>query len=226
MTDLFKNQLLHELNEAGYHKATMAEDGETFVPIPEYPNLRISSDSVRYGMDADETERDLAHDVMTDIQQRTLDACRAWEHGRDMPGKNAGVEDFRLLSEFNSVVLAARDDGPRGLHLVTWELGHDHSSLNHGHYHTSFTNALEDYATRAGLVPQAQIIDPANAPVLYKALQTMENNYWLTKDHEKQVNALCSQLRQLDREVADKAEAIQFEAADAMEHGEYMEQEM
>ena len=226
MTELFRNQLLHELSEAGYHQAKLADDDKSIIPVPEYPELRISPDHVRYGLEATEAERELAHWDMVNIQQRTIDACSAWDNSREMPGEHMGAENFRLLSEFNDVVLAARNDGMRGLHFVTWDYSNDRTSLMHGHYTTSFAGALEDYASRAGMVKKEQIIDPANAPMLYRALQTVSNNYWLSNEQADQVKDLCQQLRQLDHAVADKAESIEMDPADLYMPGETMEPEM
>lgn len=184
MKEIFKNQLMHELKQAGYYQAVLTSDEEAIIPMPDYPDLRICQDHIRFTADASQAERDLAHQQLRELHQRTEDACRAWEHSQEMPGKNMGAENFRFLSEFNDVMLAARNDGVHGLYFTTWEYNHDRSAVEHGHYTSSFAGALEDYATRAGLVPREQIIDPANAPVLYKALQTMESNYWLTKEHE------------------------------------------
>ncbi len=226
MTELFKNQLLHELSQAGFHQARVADNGESIVPVPEHPKLCIKPQHVQFDSNASQAERDLAHWQMTDIQQRTIDACNMWEQSREMPGKNMGAENFRFISDVNGVMLAARNDGERGLHFVTWAYNHDRSSLEHGHYTTSFSSALEDYATRAGLVPKEQIIDPANAPLLYKALQVMESNYWLTQEHDRQVSELCSQLRRIDHAVADKAEDIQLVPAGLDDQDETIEQEM
>lgn len=223
MTELFKHQLLHELRQAGYSHARVSDDESYVIPTPEYPDLRISPQNVRYSHEASEAERELAHWTMTDIQQRTLDACRAWEQSRELPGQ-MGAKNFRSLSEFGGVMLAARNDGERGLHLVTWQYAYDRSGLEHGHYTTSYAVALQDYAMRAGLTQKEQVIDPANVPMLYRALQVMENNHWLTAQHEEQVAGLCEQLHRLDREVAEKAEAIQLEPV--LEQSDGLEQQM
>lgn len=219
MTELFKYQLLHELREAGYHDARMTRDGKSIMPIPEHPDLQISSLYVQSPLGMPQEQRDALHWAMTDIKSRALDACRAWENSNEMPVHSGGTENYRLLSEFNDTLLAARNDGVRGLYFATWAYDEDRTGLEYGSYTSSFTTALQKYATRAGLVPKEQIIDPANAPVLYKALKTMENNYWMTKEQESQVDQLCQQLEQLDRHVAVKAEEIHLEIADITEQG-------
>lgn len=219
MTELFKYQLLHELREAGYDDAMVAEDGKSVVPMPEHPDLQITSLYVQSSLGMAQEDRDALHWALSDIKSRALDACRAWENSSEMPIQNKGTENYRLLSEFNDILLAARSDGTRGLYFATWAYDEDRTGLEYGSYTSSFTAALQDYATRAGLVPKEQIIDPANAPVLYKALQTMESNYWMTKEQQDQVDQLCQQLEQLDRHVADKAEAIHLETADVAEQG-------
>jgi len=57
-----------------------------------------------------------------------------------MPIKD--VAEFRLLSECNKIVLAARDDGDRGLHFVTWEYSYDRKDVGAGHYRTRYNHEL------------------------------------------------------------------------------------
>ena len=45
---------------------------------------------------------------------------------------------YRKLSQFGQTLFAARDDGERGLHFVTWQLNDDHTNPNNGHYSDNY----------------------------------------------------------------------------------------
>lgn len=225
MTRIFKAQLLNELRQAKFTEAAENADGD-IIPDPRFPGLVITQQHIRFSEDASQEERDLAHGEATDILLRTRAACHAWDNSDPFLKTCDAPENFNVVSEFGEVVLAVRNDGPRGLHFATWDYNHDRTGLSHGHYTTSYTGAMEDYAVRSGLVRQEQIIDPANAPMLYRALQTVANNYCLSNEHADQVNQLCQQLRDLDQYVADKSEQIQMDPASHYMPDETMEPEM
>ena len=63
-----------------------------------------------------------------------------WNNAPPMPIKD--VAEFRLLSEYNKIVLAARDDDDRGLHFVTWEYSYDCKGVGLGHYRTWYNHGL------------------------------------------------------------------------------------
>ena len=59
-------------------------------------------------------------------------------------------EDFRLLAEFNGVVLAGQElERDWGYKFVTWERRPDRTGVDHGHYyHNDYAGAKQDFACR------------------------------------------------------------------------------
>lgn len=80
--------------------------------------------------------------------------------------------DYRLLAEFNNVVLAGHSTR-YGVQFVTWEWVQDHTSLWQGHYTDSYTVAKEDFAARSGLLPKERLFSDQQLAVIFDAVQHM-----------------------------------------------------
>ena len=65
-------------------------------------------------------------------------------------------EGFRLLAEFNGVVLAGQElEGTWGCKFVTWRRSPNRTAVAHGdYYHNGYEEAKLDFACRAGLVDE------------------------------------------------------------------------
>lgn len=199
--EMFYTQLSLELHRAGYYKGAVAPDDKSYIPLPQYPNLRITRGGVFYGTEHTQDERDLAHGDMHDIQFRALDACKAWERSREFPARVHAGENFRLVDEYADTVMAVRNDGPRGLHFVTWDYDFERTGMNHGHYTTSYEGAKEDFAVRAGLVDEHRYVTPEEASILYRGLKFMDGeDIGLDMEDEKLLDALYQKFGIFQRE--------------------------
>ena len=83
-------------------------------------------------------------------------------------------EGFRLLAEFNGVVLAGQElEGTWGYKFVTWARSPDRTAVAHGHYYDggdSYEAAKLDFACRAGLVQESRLYGaPAKASFSFRA---------------------------------------------------------
>lgn len=208
MTKTFKAQLLQELEQAGYREAVESPGGDAILPAPQYPELQIRQGEVLYSAFASDAEKDFAR-RMAGIRARTEEACDALENSRAFPENCTAGEGFNRVSEYGDIVLAVRDDGMHGLHFVTWQYNREHTAVEHGHYTTSFAGAKEDFALRAGLVNDHQVLRPEDAPMVYRALQALEDEGLpLTRDQEDQLDEIRRQLRWLEPDVAQQAAAL------------------
>lgn len=149
--------LLLNLKRAGYHDALFDAENDHIVPMPENPDLWMNGNGVCFKDGAGQDIRDLAHGPMSDIHRQTRDMLHNWQNARPM--KITDVQNFRVLSEFGNVVLAARDDGPQGMHFVTWDYDPAHTGVSHGHYTTLYAGAKEDFAIRAGLIDANRLFE-------------------------------------------------------------------
>ncbi len=98
--------------------------------------------------------------MLRPLVDRVSESVAAWDNSREMSVD--GLSRFRLLAEYNNIVLAARDDTEAGcgLHFVTWRYDYDRSGVEHGHYTESYDDAKEDFAARSGLVSEMKLFTP------------------------------------------------------------------
>ena len=81
-----------------------------------------------------------------------------------------GVDDYRLLSEFNDHVLAATLCENGEMHFVTWQYGHDRNGVMWGNYFdTNFAAAKQDFALRSDLIPKSRLFSEEELVALHDA---------------------------------------------------------
>lgn len=76
----------------------------------------------------------------------------------------AGLDgDYRLLAEFNSVILAGHHTS-HGTQFITWKRDRKGIGVHTGHYHgfgaDSYTAAKRDFALRSGLIQDSALFPP------------------------------------------------------------------
>ncbi len=85
------------------------------------------------------------------------------------------AEPYRLISEFNGTVLAAKESR-YGVEFATWEWVNDHSSLWQGHYFgpgsgaKGYLAAKRDFAVRSGLLEQDQLFSDEQLAEIYRCI--------------------------------------------------------
>ncbi len=161
MPEMLRKLMMFELAKSGFPQAEYApETGMIKIPVDgfERPILITEEGYVRYMPEVS----DLA-DSLKPIAEQVREMAYAWEYSRAMPVGD--LPEFRLLAECNSIVLAARDDSVhgRGLHFVTWEYNYERTGMYRGHYTEDYIYAKEDFAVRAGLVPENKLFTPEQA---------------------------------------------------------------
>ena len=131
-----------------------------------YELSKIDSDSISNTLDAMR--------LNARVKSEVNEIIMAWENSRDISFN--GAENFRILAEFNNVVLAARDDTAygRGLYYTTWQYSYDRTGFDHGHYTDDYNRAKEDFAVRAGLVDRNNMIPESERRT---ESETEHNNY-------------------------------------------------
>lgn len=74
-----------------------------------------------------------------------------------VPLELAGVSDFRRISEFGNILLAAKMTNDHEVHFRTWEYDYDRRGVTWGHYYEeNFEGAKRDFALRTGLIDRNQ----------------------------------------------------------------------
>lgn len=109
-------------------------------------------------------ERKELHSLLLDMKQaHDLYADAA-------PLKLAGVSDFRMISEFGDVLLAAKMSKDHEIRFTTWEYTYDRAGVTWGHYYeTNYEGAKRDFAIRAGLIDENQLFTKEELVALHDA---------------------------------------------------------
>lgn len=115
--------------------------------------------------------------------------------------------DYRCLAEFNGTVLAAKYSEKYGFEFVTWDRTFDGKAVCQGNYHTDYTTAKEDFATRSGLVDSNRLFEADELKRIYKCIGfALENDDSLGFDQEKELSKLKERLKDLIPSQAENQE--------------------
>lgn len=134
-------------------------------------------------------------------------------------------EDFRLLAEFNGVVLAGQElERNWGYKFVTWRRTADRTGVVQGsYYHNDYDGAKLDFASRAGLVQEQRQFTDTQLTELYRCIhETLDSEYPITEERRK---TLTEAAAQIERAVDDLEERVEqsnqreLEAADGQTDG-------
>lgn len=113
---------------------------------------------------------------------------------------NSLTEDYRLLADFNGVVLAGHPTR-YGVQFVTWERSSDRTSLGSGHYYgpgggaDSYTAAKRDFATRSGLIPRSALFDQKQLIEIYHcSVEVQAGLYSITDEQGKCLQSIIDQI--------------------------------
>ena len=106
-------------------------------------------------------------------------------------------EEFRLLAEYDGVVLAGQElEGDWGYKFATWRRSLDGAGLDHGNYfHNDYEDAKLDFACRSGLVQYTRQFTDEQLTELYRCIhETLESGYPITRGREDILRAVAEQI--------------------------------
>ena len=134
-------------------------------------------------------------------------------------------EDFRLLAEFNGVVLAGQElEQDWGYKFVTWRRDSDGTGVAHGnYYHNDYAGAKLDFACRSGLVQESRQFTDEQLTELYRCVhETLDSGYPITREREKLLTAVAEQIEYSVDDLVERVEQSnqrELEAADGQADG-------
>lgn len=138
-------------------------------------------------------------------------------------------EDFRLLADFNGVVLAGQElEDDWGYKFVTWQRTPDRTGVALGHYyHNGYQEAKLDFACRAGLVQESRQFSNEQMAEVYRCVhETLDSEYPITDQRRKILEQVAEQIEgsveDLD-ELVEQANQRELEAAEQQNGGSGME---
>lgn len=205
MSEIKQGVLKYELAQIGFPDAKYFSEIRKPDGITEPDKIRINPNDIRmpeinnagdirYGREYDS----LAVSTIKPLVDKVNEIVAVWEHSRAIPFEN--LSQFRVLAEYNNIILAARNDieNGRGLYFTTWQYNFDRTGLDHGHYTEDYVAAKEDFAIRAGLIPATKILAKNQAAEIITVIENLfENDYdlYLTSDKVMLLSEIIENLR-------------------------------
>jgi len=114
----------------------------------------------------------IVYSQLRPMSEKINEILAAWEKAPCIPIE--GISHFRILSEHNNVVLAARNDSYEDFGyvftFVTWKYAHNRTGFEHGNYTTDYEAAKEDFAFRAGLVDRHKMMSETELKLIHQGL--------------------------------------------------------
>lgn len=204
----FFSELRQRLRDAGF-EAAVTEDGYLSVTCQKHPVCLIDRrGNVQYQSELTSEEGFYTQlGKVSDFAQSTF---RYMELVEEAPPLDAyGLEgDYRLLSKFNDVVLAAHPAGHE-IQFVTWKQKDDGKSLWGGHYHGNrYEAAKKDFAVRSGLVSSAVLLTDAQLAEIYRVCsEALYTQCDLSREQEKILGDIQTRVEALIPDIIEQIHA-------------------
>lgn len=103
-------------------------------------------------------------------------------------------QPYKLLAQYNDVVLAGRALSSGSFEFVTWR--QSYNGLEHGNYFgNNYKGAKEDFATRSELVSESKVFSAEEYVELYRCVcDTLEDSCELSDEHKAMLENLCRKI--------------------------------
>ena len=150
--------------------------------------------------------------------ENLIDNCKEYitAYDKSQPFAIDGISDYRKLSEFNGVVLGAKDMGEHGFQFSSWFLTYGGSGATMGDYSFDYDYSKQSFAERSGLVDKARQFSNEQLENLYRCLAfTRENNDTLSYDQDKALGSLIERIEGILPYVEDNPDYTFGESNDA-----------
>jgi len=177
MSELQQRLLRVELSRLGFRDAKYDAELGVYIIDPtdeRAPRIHENGD-IHFGSEFDH----LVRDEIQPAVRRVGEQFAAWERAPVAPFKD--LDNYRILNEYNNIVLAARDDSAlgygHGLHFTTWEYAYNREGFLFGHYTTDYESAKEDFAVRCGLVNRYKMFSETELKLMRQGLVYLGANY-------------------------------------------------
>ena len=150
-----------------------------------------------------------AFQLATEIAHTTAEYMRLMETAPRLQAK--GLDgDYRLLADFNGTVLAGHPTG-QGVEFVTWEWDYEHTGMWQGHYYgNNYPGVKQDFALRAGLIPESLLFEQSELDELYRCCQrTRELDETLSHQDEQRIIKAQERIELLAPGVQERVSAME-----------------
>ena len=200
MSNYFRELTLN-LQHAGFVVKPETDDGLLPVELDgQRLCLALDTGTVRYWReDVADDYRSAALDRANSITKATAEYMSQMAAAPQLT-TNSLTGDYRLLADFNGVVLAGHPTR-YGVQFVTWERSSDRTSLGSGHYYgpgggaDSYTAAKWDFGTRSGLIPRSALFDQKQLIEIYHcSVEVQAGLYSITDEQGKCLQSIINQI--------------------------------
>ena len=146
---------------------------------------------------------------VTEIAHTTAEYMRLMESSPPLRAKDLDG-DYRVLADFNDTVLAGHPTS-RGVEFVTWEWDYEHTGMWQGHYYgNNYPGAKQDFAFRAGLIPESMLFEQSELDELYRCCQrTRELDETLSYQDEQRIIKAQERIELLAPGVQERVAAME-----------------
>lgn len=181
------NILKRELLKMDYRTEEKGEE----VSIYHKDRYLLSFSDIGFTMEHRGEEQEMVMGSLRKLQE----AYKMYEKGQPLTFDS--ITDYRVVANFNDVILAVKLNRYNELNFTTWDYDFNHKGVNQGHYFdTNYDGAKQDFAIRAGLIDKSKLFEKQELAAIYDAcVYRGVNDGEITYDDEK-----------LLREVMDKVE--------------------
>ena len=199
MNDKFFPELTRRLKREGIPAGPVEKgclpvlaDGQAAVLVTAHGSIMLNADAERG------PEVDSVYDAVSRLNREVYEYTEAMASAPPLLAEGLH-EDFRLLADFNGIVLAGQElEADWGYKFVTWRRSPDHTAVVQGHYYeggSRYEAAKLDFACRAGLVQESRQFTDEQLVELYRCVcETLEDRYPLTKERREILEQAAEQI--------------------------------
>ena len=135
--------------------------------------------TITYHHASDQGEIDLIRDLINDLQEQERNFTRA------DPMQVEGLKHYKVLAEYNNVILAACESEGMNSSLhrvnsyqyVTWEKDNGGAGVHSGNYFSdNYTGAKENFAARSGILRKSKLLSETEMMAIYSGIVKLEDN--------------------------------------------------
>ena len=210
MNDQFFPELARRLKREGISTGPVEKDCLPVLADGQAAVLVMPRSTVAFNADVERCpEADSVYDLTFRLSREVYEYTEAMATAPPLVAEGLH-EGFRLLADFNGVVLAGQElEGDWGYKFATWRRSPDRPAVESGDYFDGghyYGAAKQDFACRSGLVQESRQFTDEQLTELYRCIhETLDSGYPITREREKILTAAADQI---ERGVDDLEERV------------------
>ena len=200
MNDQFFPELARRLKREGISTGPVEKDCLLVLADGQAAVLVMPRSTVAFNADVERCpEADSVYDLTFRLSREVYEYTEAMAAAPPLVAEGLH-EGFRLLADFNGVVLAGQElEGDWGYKFATWRRSPDRTAVGSGEYFDGghfYGAAKLDFACRAGLVDGHRQFTDQQLVELYRCVcETLESGYPLTKERREVLEQAAEQVK-------------------------------